>query len=305
MAKLFGWGNPTDSIEQTRYLSRSAFDTISSTDARFMSFSLDSEVQRLMGWEITRKVIGKDTENYPQLTGSCTAFGAKNAIEYLQCAEIYIQKDQEEFKPLYLPYIWGATRKTTGYNRKGEGAFGSTAAKAVMDYGTIPVEPDLPKVTQQIEYDWSGPERGVWRFEKYSNIGRNFQVKSTARITKWTDLVSAICNGYFCTIASDQGFEEMKPRSDGFHYPVGNWAHQQCIIGADNTYKEPYGIILNSWGDVHGKLKDFTTGEDLPIGVLRVRAEVIERMMQDECFVYSNYNGFPARKLTRNEFNTV
>jgi hypothetical protein len=304
--KHFGWGNPTDSIEKTRKLSRSAFDMISKDDPHFKEFSPTTDIRRYMGWWATRKLLGKDTENYAQLNGSCTSFGMKNAVEYLEATEIILKQDREEFKPISQLYIWGAGRKLGGYRTRGEGAYGIHMVKAVMNYGTIARDmPGLPNYSKQADINFSGPVNGKWLFEDFSDEGKKYKVNSYAKISTWDELVKAICNGYFCTIASDQGFEEMKARSDGFHYPVGQWPHQMSIIGVDDTYKIPYGIILNSWGDVHGKLKDFETGEDLPVGVLRVRADVIVRMMQDECYVISDRNGFPTKDLTREMFNMV
>lgn len=310
----FGWGDPTDEVSQTKIKAQKLFDAISSKDERFTTFETPTDRQRLMGWEFTRKVYGGDLPNYAQPIGSCVGYGAKNAIEYTSAFEV-ATGELEEFKLMYLPYIWAGCRKKGGYRRKGEGSYGSAAAQAVMDYGTLfhdipglPVHyidydannPRDPKVQNnaRLETDWSGPDRdGTWDFEKYLNDGRKYQVKSTAKITTWEQAVSAICNGYFLTIASSQGFE-MRARSDGFHYPKGSWAHQMCGIGIDNEHKDPHVYILNSWGkNLHGQLKDFITGENLPLGILRVRASVFVSMMQDECYIYSKYNGFPRKIL--------
>ena len=311
---LFGWGDPKDEISKTKEKAQRIFNEAASSDERFMVFSTPSDKKRLMGYEFARKVFGKDLPNYAQPIGSCVGYGAKNAVEYTSAFEVAIG-ELEEFKLMYLPYIWAGARKASGYRRKGEGAFGTYAAKAVMDYGTIAHDvPGLPvhytdipanisndpKVRNNaaIETDWSGPDRdGTWDFEKFLTYGRQHQILSTAKITTWEQAVSAICNGYFLTIASDQGFE-MKARSDGFHYPRGNWAHQMSAIGIDDEFKEPHIIILNSWGEnLHGQLTDFKTGAPIPKGCLRVRASVFVRMMQDECFAYSKYNGFPRRIL--------
>lgn len=60
-----------------------------------------------------------------------------------------------------------------------------------------------------------------------------------------------------------------------------------------------YFIILNSWGDVHGQLKDFTTGADLPVGVLRVKASTVDRMLaMEDSFAFSQYDGYPDQAAT-------
>jgi hypothetical protein len=104
-----------------------------------------------------------------------------------------------------------------------------------------------------------------------------------------------------------QGFE-MEASSDGFHRPRGEWAHQMSFIGVDDDYRDPYAIILNNWGDAHGRLKDFETGENLPIGVLRVRRSVVESMINaGETFAFSNFEGFEDQnaKLNKELFKLI
>lgn len=111
-------------------------------------------------------------------------------------------------------------------------------------------------------------------------------------------------NGHPVTVASDQGFQMEAGRS-GFHEASGIWPHQMCLIGVDTGGDgiEPHGCILNSWGDLHGRIKDWRTGEMWPLGTLRVRLEVIDRMLkQRDSFVVSAFAGFPAQPLPRSAF---
>jgi hypothetical protein len=252
--------------------------------------------RRMMLYDVVRKVLGKDTPNYPQQIGDCVSFGAKNAIEYLQCCEILINGDNERFRPIYPPYLYGTGRVFVGrgqLDRSGDGSLGSWMAKAVIDYGAIASdENNLPQYSGSVAKKWGnspGPPK------EFVDIGKQHLVKSAAQIRSWDDLVQAICNGYPCTVASNQGFT-MRADSNGFHNPEGNWGHQMCIIGVDDEYSDPYAIILNSWGDSHGVLKDFKTGENLPVGCIRARKRVIESMIRaGETFAYSNFVGFPGQ----------
>jgi intein/homing endonuclease len=93
---------------------------------------------------------------------------------------------------------------------------------------------------------------------------------------------------------------------DCHSYVANGVAVHNCIMGVDSKYKTPYATILNSWGDVHGHLKDFDTQEDLPVGVLRVRAETIERMIkQDDTFAYSHADWFEEQKLPIDLFKLI
>jgi hypothetical protein len=82
-----------------------------------------------------------------------------------------------------------------------------------------------------------------------------------------------------------------------------------CVIGIDDGYKngsDPYAIILNSWGDCHGNLKDFDTGDSLPVGVLRVRRKDMEKhIRQQETFAYSNFDGFKEQLIDKKLFMLI
>lgn len=235
---------------------------------------------------------------------NCVSFGAKNAIEYLICTEMLMKGDRETFKPIFPPYLYGTGRVFVGRGQiNGDGSLGSWMADAVVQYGTIPSDVEgCPAYSGSIAREWGarpGPPT------KFVEIGKNHLVKSAAKINSWDELVTAICNGYPCTVASNQGFN-MEPSRDGFHAPSGTWAHQMCIIGIDDESSDPYAVILNSWGDAHSRLKDFETNEDLPIGVLRVRKRTIERMIDaEETFAYSNFDGFPDRQIEKELFKLI
>jgi hypothetical protein len=266
--------------------------------------SVVGDSRRMMLHEVVRKVLGQDTPNYPQQVGDCVSFGAKNAIEYLMCTEILMQGDREKFRSIFPPYLYGTGRVQVGGGRiSGDGSLGSWMAEAVVKYGTIASdEQGVPQYSGSVARQWGRPPGPP---NQFLNVGKNHPVKSAARINNWNELVVAICNGYPCTVACNQGFS-MSPGRDGFHAPSGTWAHQMCFIGVDDEHSDPYAIILNSWGDAHGRLKDFNTGEDLPIGVLRVRKRTVERMIAaQETFAFSNFEGFPEQPISKELFKLI
>src|SRR5690606_28216367 len=134
-------------------------------------------------------------------------------------------------------------------------------------------------------------------FRRFLDEGRQHPVRSAAKIDTWNELVAAIVNGYPCTIASNAGFT-MKAGSDGFHRRRGTWPHQMCIVAICDDPRRPWAGLLNSWGDAHGRIEDFETGEPWPVGTLRVRRDAIESMLRTgECFAYSQFDGFPQQDL--------
>lgn len=265
-------------------------------------YSLFNEYDRYKGtktmlYQVCRKVLGKDTPNYPQQIGDCVSFGAKNATEYLSCCDILLRGDREQFKLVFPPYYYGTGRVYVGGwdNDYSDGSLGSYMAQAVMKYGTLFTdEPGLPSYSGSVAKEF-GAKRST--LDKWLPTAKKYLVKSAAQINSWEELVTAIANGYPCATASNVGYS-MQPSSDGFHRQTTSWAHQLCFIGVDDNDKDPYAIILNSWGDAHGKLKDFETGEELPMGVLRVRKnDALKHIRAKETFAYSQFDGFPANNI--------
>lgn len=294
--KLCGWAGAEFADEQFDLIK----DVTHNGKKIFVPFNIRrankfGAARRMMLWEAVRQVLGKDTDNYAQEIGDCVSFGAKNAIEYLMCVEILLKGDPEGWRPIFPPYLYGSGRVYVGNGQMDgeDGSTGSWMAAAVAKYGVLAAdEKDVPRYSGSVAKKWGdspGPPR------EFQDIAKVHPIKSAAKINSWDDLVQAICNGYPCTVASDQGFS-MSPGSDGYHNPEGNWGHQMCIIGVDDESSDPFAIILNSWGDVMGSLKDFKTGDKLPVGTIRARKRVIEGMIeQGETFAYSNFDGFPGQ----------
>lgn len=250
-------------------------------------------------WELVRRVLGSDSPNVPQETGDCVSFGAKNAIEYVACAEI-IRGELEEFRPVFPPYLYATSRVLAGEGRlRGRaGSLGSWMAKAVVEHGVLRSDlPGVPAYSGAVADRWGDGEG----FRTFLDEGRRHPIRSAARIETWEALVAAITNGYPCTIASNAGFT-MHPASDGFHHRRGSWAHQMCIVAIGDDAQKPWAGVLNSWGDAHGRLRDFETDEPWPVGTLRIRRDAMESMLRSgECFAYSQFDGFPQQNIAWGE----
>jgi hypothetical protein len=238
-------------------------------------------------------------------TCNCVSFGAKNASEYLQFFPI-ANGTRYVFTNIFPPYLWGCGRVFVGNNELGteDGSMGVWQAKAVMQYGVVASNtPGVPPYSNEAAYKWGnypGPD------PSFITIGKEHLVKSAALVQTWQDVMTALTNGYPVTIASDVGFD-MEQQRDGFMHYTTHWSHQMCIIGADDgdgQNVEPHAAILNSWGDVFGQIKDFRTGENWPVGTLRVRKADIETILAaGDSFAYSSMEGFPAQDLPRDLFD--
>lgn len=280
-----GWAGETVAKEEFSMLKTS------DTFVPFTMSDLPKADRKMFLHNLVKKVIGGFTDNYPQLTGDCTAFAAKNVGEYLSCVQIALGQ-RAKFKYLFPPYVYACERVIVGKGRLGRsaGGVGSWVAETLCKYGQIAKDIEgCPEYSQQIADKWG--YQGAPN--KFLEIGKENICKVATKVTNWDQAVTLVCNGSPIEICSNRGFE-MKSRSDGFNYPSGVWNHAMTLISVDDTYKKPYGIILNSWGpNAHSALKDFETGEDLPPGCFRASADVINGMLsQDDSFGYAGMTGF-------------
>jgi len=288
-AHHFGWAGPEEASREWDRLA-----------AEFPPFLIANATRPTANrtarlWDLVRKVLGGDTPNSPQRTGDCVSFGAKNAVEYVQCAEI-LAGDLEEFRPVFPPYLYATGRVLVGGGRlRGRaGSLGSWMAKAVVEHGVLRSDhPGVPAYSAAVANRWGDGEG----FRPFLDEGRRHPIRSAARIADWDALVAAVVNGYPCTIASNAGFA-MKPGRDGFHARRGTWPHQMCVVAVCDDPRRPWAGLLNSWGDVHGRVTDFETGDPWPAGTLRVTRDAVEEMLRKgECFAYSRFDGFPQQDL--------
>jgi hypothetical protein len=277
----------------------------------FKPFTLDGNIykgDKHMIYDIVRKVLGKDTPNYPQEIGDCVSFGGKNATEYVQCSDILLRGASIKWRPIFPPFYYHTSRMKAGGGRIpawSDGSLGSWLAESAVQYGALFSDGEgVPKYSGRLAKNWGGT-RDI--DSKFYEQGKKHIVHSVAQLKTWEDLVAAMANGYCVSTASNVGYS-MSPSSDGFHRRAGNWAHQMAIIGV-GFKPEEYGIILNNWGDVHGRLKDFDDQSiELPVGCLRVRKkDIMSHINAGETYAWSQFDGFPdvSDKIERALFKVV
>jgi len=294
---MSGWPGEEIAAEEYKLIK----DEYNFVDFKFFGNEPYQGPRKAFLYQVVRKVLKRDIENIRQLIGDCVSWGGRNACEYLACCDILMRGDHESYHPVFPPYYYGTSRVQVGGGRLStDGSLGSWLAAAVMKYGTLfSDENGVPAYGESVAKNWgkNGPP------DQFMHVGKKYLVKSAAQIKNWEELVEAICNGYPCTVASDQGFE-MTPDANGFHNPKGTWQHQMCITGIDDEWSDPYALIRNSWGDVHGKMVNFhDKNEVLPAGYLRVRKKTIERMInQKEVFAWSQFDGFQMQDINKGLF---
>lgn len=299
---LCGWGPDGASADRRALEAEQACSESPDLGSFFIAGQTRSTSgQTIRGWDAFRKVTGKDPNLVPQPTGNCVAAAADDIVELTQCVEI-LAGDAERFEPIYDPYHYATGRVLIGRNRLrgGAGSFGSWQASALKKHGVIRIQDGLPRYTRGNVNAWGDDRKAEGKsFRDYLDEGSERIVREAARVTSWTELRDALGNWHFATIASSRGYT-MKPQGGekGFHRASGSWAHQMGIWGYSEVGRA-WVAIKNQWGNVHGRLRDFETGELWPPGFLRVPLEEFEskhlRMRGCECFVFSRFDGFPEQ----------
>lgn len=235
----------------------------------------------------------------PQLIGDCVATAMIRTLVFRMCG--LIMKDAfEEYQWLFAPFHYATGRVIVGRNqlKGGDGSVGGWQAEAVTTYGVISeLMTGGLQYTAQIAKAWGDDRKFQGKsFRDFMESAAGQKVLQWARTQSWNEARDAIYHGYPLHICASTGYT-MKPNSSGFHMPSGTWPHAMTIYAYWENVKVPCVAIINSWGDVHGRVKDPLTGELLPEGTILVPLQefVSRHFRGSECIAISSVDGFDAK----------
>jgi hypothetical protein len=307
----FGWVPPELRTDEQKAAHESA--VLAMPEFRIVGSRSDSD--RAYLWEFAKPLHGGEhLVAFFQETGSCVGNGLGQAIEYLQCVEIVRLGDRE--KPLtpfwLLPY--GRSRYYGGLRGRGDGSFGSTAARAAKDDGFLDAEDrDLPQPYlhrqgdgrtwgAKAEMDWSDGARIP---ESYLSKSRKHIVHAVAQAKSADDVREGLRNGYPATIASDWGGQMRCPVQEDrlMNRRSDTWHHQMMVLAWENHPRlGEIFYILNSWGrKAHGVCPSGAP----PGGFWVKKAELEYIVRQGETFIFSQFDGFPAQEIEKSLFRIM
>lgn len=239
-----------------------------------------------------------------QSTGSCVRAGGHGAIITTNKVEI-VGGEAEVFHEFFTLFSYEVSRWLGGFKKQGDGSFGSSFFKAVVDYGMPRSDhPGLPQpqtrqgwryFPESVEYEWSfNPEfRQEWVDEAAEH--KLVPVKSLAQVRDMDELDAALTNGYTVTWASMYGTKTIREK-DGLMVSKrdDSWAHQRFCDALKKINGTKYYRFPNSWGpDAHPKPTD-----DSPAGGFWQTEKEVADDLSDrdtEVFAISGVQGVPAR----------
>lgn len=249
-----------------------------------------------IGWDINRSTLWR------QLIGDCVSFGAAIAVAATAAHEIVRLLELEKFHVPFPPYLYGISRVMPegGNGRlRGDGSLGSWMAATIIKYGVLREDfPGVPKYSAGVAKQWGDSRQS---FAGFLPEGGAHAIKTAAPMRNIDDVIDAICNGYYVTIASNKGYDMRLRDRDGKSWYVGNdtWPHQMSLIAYDPSPVDCF-YRRNQWGDAHGKQLDGPDGGGW-ITADELGQEL--RAQYTECFAYSTFQGFPSeREKPRNYF---
>lgn len=221
------------------------------------------------------------------------SFGGAIALTATLAYEIVRLGEAERFKIPYPPYLYGISRlQPEGGNGRlrGDGSLGSWLANTIVKYGVLRADYEaVPDYSGGVAKDW-GASKQPWR--GFIDEADNHLLRRAARLQSVDQIIDAICNGYYATIASMRGYEMQLAQRDGKSWFQGtdSWPHQMSFLAFDDK-PVPCLYRRNQWGNAHG------TQLDGPDGGGWVTCDSLTREVESEdteVFAYSMFDGWPS-----------
>lgn len=254
--------------------------------------------KRALLYKFVEKANGGKFNTRLQTIGDCVSQGSGGAVDVLRAIQVCNGKGSWVAETATEP-IYAVSRVEIGKGQLGnsDGSVGAWAAEGVKKFGTLVRKKygkyDLTKYSGALAKQWGA--RGAGLPDDLEPEAAQHLVETVSLVTTWEELCDAIAAGYPVTIASTQGFSNVRD-SKGFLKPQGSWPHQMVVMGTDDSSPRPGACIINSWGP------DWVTGPkqfEQPDGSFWCDADVIEKriLSAQDSWAYSEYKGFPPKKL--------
>lgn len=244
---------------------------------------------------------------------NCVGAGGGNALFTLIAIQrLFAENPTVAFIPWWC-FNYGRSRLYAGMRNPGEGSFGSTFFKSLVQDGVMNAAtqglPQFSKqdglmLTRSIELQWSdGDERLV---TQYMNIAKEHPIGASSQVKTIDQVAANIQNGYPLTIACNNNISMAQIIGSGEDAcVVGRWnnygPHQQSIHDLwEHPNLGPLYYVMNNWpGSTYPR--DPAGGPICGCWVKERDVEVAMRL-DAELFALSNLTWFPAQSKVMEYF---
>jgi hypothetical protein len=241
-------------------------------------------------WEAVIKVLGKHMAAQQQPRGTCVSRGWSRATDYLECVEIALLGEAEEFKYISHAAVYGMAKEIGGDLSYQDGAVGAWAAKAVSEWGTVTNDDaqDRDAGYDDLAVQWGG--KGCP--QKIKDLAKDHKVGTVTMVSTAEQARDMICNGYPVSCCSGQGFS-MTRDSEGHCRAQGSWAH--CMFWSAYDDEKRRFCIEQSWGQ---NTPSGPLYKGQPDNSFWADWDTCDRMLREEdSFALAKFSGFAAREL--------
>jgi hypothetical protein len=228
--------------------------------------------------------------------GTCVGFGTCTTCDVVAAADIAVRKEPESWMAMFAAdALYAIGRHASGDLGRGDGSYGSAAAKGIREWGTVH-QLVYDKIDLR-EYDYRRARS--WAATGVPNEIRQLcgehKFNSTIRIESIEQAWSLIGNGYAFNMCSGLGFQGNRDK-EGAIAQRGGWSHSMAVTSRRTTESgRRLFLVHQSWGD------NWTGGpywQDQPLGSFWADWEAIARGIRGrDCFAYAGYQGFVQRDM--------
>lgn len=230
-----------------------------------------------------------------QAIGDCVAHAFGLGVDVLTAVRVLMFNQPEKWVAKSATEIIYAGSRVEASSRRlrGDGSMGVWASKFIREWGVL-----LRQKYLGGDYDYTNYSGSVARKlgksgvpDELEPLCREHPVKTCSIVCSWEECRDSVANGYPVAMCSNTGFNKTRDKDGFLRRSRRPWYHAMIILGIDDKYKRPGGLIQNSWG------KSWVSGptrHGQPVGSFWADASVIDRAMrQGDSIALSGYVGYP------------
>lgn len=303
-----GWLAPEDRDNEQQLQSAAFLSSLPGFDDANGYAEIDLP-ERALTVDLERKLTGAALGQIWQQTGSCVGAAAAKAYLNSVVGDIFHRGDNEEIKFCFPYATYGVGRQIAGMRGRGSGSFGSAQAKAVAQFGMLPVDhPAVPKPriregwfywTEGEELSWSHPSAWPTPRSTLEATAQQYAIETVSRIRSTDEQARAAAQGYGITLASMFGTRDEQVINGVLIASwSGRWAHQMSCAGylVHATHGRIWWIQNQWYATAHPRCPLME-----PLGVTGgfwIKDATMQRIIESgEVFAHSNTKGFPRRAI--------